>query len=155
MKMNYRIIVSPIMTDDGEEWIATYPDLKGCVGGGKTPQEAIKMAEEEKEFYLEALEAMGEKIPEPQKNNYSGKISLRIPKYLHKKLAEQAENEGVSINSYLQTIISLYVGNREYEGKIEEKFDRLEQISRTGAVCSASSLGILQKVNDQWTQCKY
>jgi len=31
---------------------------------------------------------------------YSGKISLRIPKSLHKKLAEEAKEEGVSLNQY-------------------------------------------------------
>ena len=30
----------------------------------------------------------------------SGKISLRIPKSLHAKLAEQAHKEGVSLNQY-------------------------------------------------------
>lgn len=35
-----------------------------------------------------------------QVSEYSGKISLRIPKSLHKKLAEEARAEGVSLNQY-------------------------------------------------------
>lgn len=31
---------------------------------------------------------------------YSGKISLRVPKSLHKELVEQARIEGVSLNQY-------------------------------------------------------
>lgn len=31
---------------------------------------------------------------------YSGKLSLRIPKSLHKELIEQAKREGVSLNQY-------------------------------------------------------
>lgn len=32
---------------------------------------------------------------------YSGKISLRLPKSLHKDLASYAKQEGVSLNQYL------------------------------------------------------
>ena len=35
-----------------------------------------------------------------EKLEKSGKIALRIPKSLHAKLAEQAHNEGVSLNQY-------------------------------------------------------
>lgn len=31
---------------------------------------------------------------------YSGKISLRVPKSLHKELIEKAKQEGVSLNQY-------------------------------------------------------
>ena len=32
---------------------------------------------------------------------YSGKISLRLPKSLHRELTYSAKNEGVSLNQYL------------------------------------------------------
>ncbi len=32
--------------------------------------------------------------------DYSGKISLRIPRSLHMKLAEEARQEGISLNQY-------------------------------------------------------
>lgn len=32
---------------------------------------------------------------------YSGKLVLRIPRSLHKRLKEQAEAEGVSLNQYM------------------------------------------------------
>lgn len=33
-------------------------------------------------------------------NSYSGKLSLRIPKSLHRELVEEAAQEGVSLNQY-------------------------------------------------------
>lgn len=57
---DYRILLYQIDTDDGKEWIAEYPELKYCSGSGKTQEEALKMAEKEKKFYLEALNALGE-----------------------------------------------------------------------------------------------
>ena len=32
---------------------------------------------------------------------YSGKVNLRIPRSLHKELAEHARQEGVSLNQYM------------------------------------------------------
>ena len=32
---------------------------------------------------------------------YSGKISLRLPKTLHKNLAQEAESEGISLNQFI------------------------------------------------------
>lgn len=58
----YKISLYQIDTIDGTEWIAEYPELKYCSGSGKTQAEALKMAEEEKEFYLEALKVNGEEI---------------------------------------------------------------------------------------------
>lgn len=37
---------------------------------------------------------------EPNHTTYNGKISLRIPKSLHRELAEDAAREGVSLNQY-------------------------------------------------------
>ncbi len=37
--------------------------------------------------------------PNPS-GQYSGKLSLRIPKSLHRELVEAAEREGVSLNQY-------------------------------------------------------
>ena len=41
-----------------------------------------------------------------QEVNYSGKMSLRMPKSLHKKVAKEAKKEGVSLNSYIVTCLA-------------------------------------------------
>ncbi|MEL7459244.1 MAG: toxin-antitoxin system HicB family antitoxin [Pseudomonadota bacterium] len=37
---------------------------------------------------------------------YSGKTMLRMPTYLHKRLAESAKREGTSLNQYLISLLS-------------------------------------------------
>lgn len=45
------------------------------------------------------LESNGEPVPEPISNRrYSGKFNVRIPESLHRSLALEAANEGVSLN---------------------------------------------------------
>lgn len=40
--MDYAMKIYPIHLENGKtEWCVEYPDLKGCVGGGDTIEEAI------------------------------------------------------------------------------------------------------------------
>jgi predicted HicB family RNase H-like nuclease len=48
---------------------------------------------------IEDMKANGEEIPEPfSGRRFSGKFMVRVPPALHRKLAEEAAEEGVSIN---------------------------------------------------------
>lgn len=54
--MEYSMKVYPIHFDDCRtEWCVEYPNLKGCVGGGDTIEEAVKNAEASKQVYLKCL----------------------------------------------------------------------------------------------------
>lgn len=45
-----------------------------------------------------------------QEAQYSGKIVLRMPRNLHRILAEQAEHEDVSLNQYMVSLLSFNSG---------------------------------------------
>lgn len=109
-EMAYRMRVYPIDADTDEmEWVAEFPDLPGCVGAGKTPEEAVAMAIDAKKAWIEVAQEDGMEIPEPTNpydSDYSGKFTLRLPKTLHKELVLRAEDEGVSLNQYILYLIS-------------------------------------------------
>ena len=49
----------------------------------------------------------GISIPEPvSEEEYSGQFKLRIPKSLHRSLAEHARQEGISMNQYCVYLLS-------------------------------------------------
>ena len=99
MSLPYRIEIIPDLDEGG--YVACYPDLSGCLTIGDTIEEAIHNAEDAKRAWLEAALKDGINIPEPKSiDEYSGQFKLRIPKSLHKKLAENARSEGVSMNQY-------------------------------------------------------
>jgi antitoxin HicB len=106
----YRMRVYPIDTDTNTvEWVAEFPDLPGCIGAGDTAEEAVSMALDAKKAWIEVALEDGKNIPEPTnlyECDYSGKFTLRLPKNLHRELALQAEDEGVSINQYILYLIS-------------------------------------------------
>ncbi|HUW65372.1 MAG TPA: toxin-antitoxin system HicB family antitoxin [Spirochaetia bacterium] len=111
LNVNYPFTVRPD-TDDGG-YIVEFPDLRYCVGTGDSIEEAIKDAIFAKGEWIKASFEDGITIPEPgSSEEYNGRISLRIPKSLHKSVVEAAKREGVSANQYLSHLISFGIGRK-------------------------------------------
>jgi len=110
LKYPYRVEMLP--EEDGGGHLISYPDLQGCVSDGDTVEEAIAMGEDARKAWIETRFERGLDIPEPfsHSKNYSGRIALRTPRSLHKKLIDGAEREGVSLNQYLVYILSKETG---------------------------------------------
>lgn len=108
---NYRFNVYPVETTEGVEWIVRFPEVNNCGGSGKTVELAIQDAYENLEFELAMMEEEGKPLPiSNSKNNYSGKLLVRMPKSLHERLTKIAEEEEVSINQLVVSTLSERVG---------------------------------------------
>lgn len=91
------------IVEDKDEggFIAAYPDLPGCISCGETVESAVANARDAKKAWLEAALADGVAIAEPDRlEDYSGQFKLRIPRSLHRSLAEHSKQEGISMNQY-------------------------------------------------------
>lgn len=83
-------------------YIAIVPDIPGCSAFGETEEEALHEVKRAVQSCLEALRAEGRPIPEPSGiPQASGRITLRMPKSLHARLAMESRAEGVSLNQYM------------------------------------------------------
>lgn len=83
------------------------PELPGCLSCGETVDEAMENIRDAKKAWLSAALEGGIAIPEPARTeDYSGQFKLRLPKSLHKKLAERAKREGISLNQYCVYLLS-------------------------------------------------
>ena len=92
MNLPYRLELVPD-TDEGG-FVASYPELRGCLTSGETAEAALKNA-------LDCKREDGYEIPEPTSDDeYSGQFKLRLPKSLHRALAENSKREGISMNQY-------------------------------------------------------
>lgn len=49
-------------------FVASHPDLPGCMAQGWTREEAVRSLDEAREMYLRSLERDGLPIPEPQQD---------------------------------------------------------------------------------------
>ncbi len=82
-------------------------ELPGCFGDGKTIPEAIADADESKILWLETALDSGYPVPTPnEEHKYSGQFLLRMPKSLHRAIAQEAAWENVSMNQYLNVLIT-------------------------------------------------
>ncbi len=105
LELNYPFNVKPDLDDGG--YIAEFPDLPYCVGTGNTINEAIEDAMIAKEEWIKAAYDHNMNIPEPaDSDKYNGRITLRIPKSLHRRVVETANAEGISANQFLLYLIS-------------------------------------------------
>lgn len=107
---DYAVIISPLPEEDGGGYLASFPDLPGCIADGETPEEAMTEARDAFAAWSAAeLEDKGE-LPKPK--TYSGQYVQRIPKTLHMRLAQRAMSEGVSLNQLSATLLAEGLGSR-------------------------------------------
>lgn len=99
MRLPYRMEIIPDTVEGG--FAVRFPELPGCLTCGDTLEEAVQNAADCKKEWLIAAMEEGISIPEPvSEDEYSGQFKLRIPKSLHKSLAEHSKAEGISMNQY-------------------------------------------------------
>ena len=97
------------IVEDKEEggFVVSFPDLPGCITCGETVESAVANAMDAKKAWLEAALEEGLTIHDPDSiEDYSGQFKLRIPKSLHRLLAEHSKKEGISMNQYCLYLLS-------------------------------------------------
>jgi|ERR1035438_9939477 predicted RNase H-like HicB family nuclease len=101
---------------DDKTWVAYCPDLgRGtCYAIGESKSEALELLEKSKKTILEYAIEERKEIPEPIFIEYnelpSGNFIIRVPRSTHLKLKVEAENEGVSLNQYVLSVLSEHIG---------------------------------------------
>lgn len=105
MSLDYKIEIQHDKYDGG--YVVNCPELPGCVTCAQTAEEGLKQIYDAKKAWLSACIEDGIEIPEPiSGNDYSGQFKLRLPKSLHKSLAENSKKEGISMNQYCIYLLS-------------------------------------------------
>jgi predicted RNase H-like HicB family nuclease len=79
--------------------VAEFPSL---AAHGATQEDAMREIKNVVEFVIQDLKENDEPIPEPVgKRSYSGRLVLRMPEYMHRQLALEAMQQGISLNQLL------------------------------------------------------
>ncbi|HEV7433277.1 MAG TPA: type II toxin-antitoxin system HicB family antitoxin [Pseudorhizobium sp.] len=63
--LRYPVVVSPLSPEDGGGFLATVPDLPGCMSDGDSPQQALLNVQDAIDSWIEAAHEQGRPIPEP------------------------------------------------------------------------------------------
>lgn len=109
LNLPYTLEVKEMNDGDGKYFFIKVKELEGCMSHGDSIDEAYEMIKDAMTSWIEAALDDLKEIPLPEslhEDNYSGKFIVRVPKTLHKQLVEKAKNEGVSLNLYINDLLS-------------------------------------------------
>lgn len=75
----YTYIAKIEKDEEGDGYIVQFPSLRGCLTYGNTVEEAIKMAKEALELYIESLKDEGWPLPKEKKALLKKGSKMDIP----------------------------------------------------------------------------
>jgi predicted HicB family RNase H-like nuclease len=102
-RYTYRVTWS----EDDNEYVGLCAEFPSLSWLAKTPGGALKGIRKLVEDVLKDMHKGGESVPEPIAcRHYSGKFMVRVPRQVHRKLAIQAAESGVSLNRLASSKLS-------------------------------------------------
>jgi predicted HicB family RNase H-like nuclease len=110
----YAITVRKVRIEGEDLWRATVRELPDVAEFADTREIAISLATDAIESLMEDAKVEGRPFPEPIEDDdeYSGRVTVRLPKSVHRAVALQADEEGISINSYIIASLTYSVAER-------------------------------------------
>jgi antitoxin HicB len=61
--LEYPVLISPLTPQDGGGFVATVPDLPGCMSDGETPEEALANVQDAIACWIEEANERGVAVP--------------------------------------------------------------------------------------------
>lgn len=125
---DYKVEISKLSREDGGCYLAHIPELD-CYGDGETVEAAMADVYAVAEDLIEIAMEDGKEIPMPQyyrdRDEFSGRLSIRLPKTLHKQVSQRAKVEDCSINQLIATYVAMGVGDAF--GRVESLIEKQEE----------------------------
>lgn len=119
---------------EGESWFVAYAEELGkmaCYGQGDNPAKAIESFLNEKDDFISYLFESKQAIPEPIIDGndieiLSGTFNVRTSPAVHTLLAKVAKENRISLNLYVNQILSAAAHISEMENKLMGKLNLIE-----------------------------
>lgn len=111
----YAITVKKVTVEDETLWRATVRELPDVAEFADTRDEAYELAIDAIVHLKQAAVEEGREFPEPAEDDdeeYSGRVTLRMPAHLHRSIAEKARADDMSLNAYIVTTLSVDLAQR-------------------------------------------
>jgi len=102
-RYTYRVTWS----EDDQEYVGLCAEFPSLSWLDKTPESALKGIREMVDSVIKDMRKTGEEIPQPiASKRYSGKFMVRVPPEVHRNLAIQATESGISLNRIVGSKLS-------------------------------------------------
>jgi predicted HicB family RNase H-like nuclease len=107
MAKNDRYTYRVTWSQEDEEHVGLCAEFPSLCWLAATPEGALRGIRKQVAEAVEDMEANGEAVPEPIAcRRYSGKFMVRIPPDVHRSIAIQAAESGISINRVVSAKLS-------------------------------------------------
>ena len=70
-RLDYPVLIEPSPDEEGCGWLATVPDVRGCMSDGTTREDAARNVGDAIAAWIEEAHALGRKIPMPSRHQVS------------------------------------------------------------------------------------
>lgn len=106
----YKIEIRSLSEEDGGGYLATFAELGRMITGlGDTREVALADLMASLPVLKKSFKEAGDAMPAPEVaspwQDFSGRVTLRIPKMLHSQLDRQAKAEDSSLNGYMSLLL--------------------------------------------------
>jgi predicted HicB family RNase H-like nuclease len=89
-----------LFLDDEGDWLAHFVEMPNVSAFADTPEQALNELTTAWQGVKESYRKRDEEVPvAPSRKDYSGQFNVRIDKRLHRALAVEAAQAGVSLNA--------------------------------------------------------
>ncbi|MGA7731847.1 MAG: toxin-antitoxin system HicB family antitoxin [Chloroflexia bacterium] len=112
--------INVFWSDEDEGFIAACNEIPTLSAFGETRDEAIAELESVIAATISVYEGKGWELPKVKEQlTYSGQLRVRFPKFVHAALVQEAEREGISLNSLINAFICERLGATHAINRIE------------------------------------
>ena len=115
---NYRVLVT---YDPARSlYVARAPELEHCSAEGATRAEAVARVDEEIDAQLRNIHEQGGRVPpavDEEGSAFSGELSAKVSRALHRDLVWQAKAEGVELPQLVSEMLAAALETRRQRGR--------------------------------------
>jgi predicted HicB family RNase H-like nuclease len=91
-------------SQEDDAFVGRVMEFPSLAAHGRTQETALREVRKVVAYVLDDLTEQSSEIPVPLgRREYSGRLNVRMPKELHRRLAAESAAEGVSLNTLINT----------------------------------------------------